>query len=90
MVFELEYLRAETLVFLMVKSSELPVGRELILIELGHYNWVLLHFSQESIYSFIVIFKQFGLDLVCVCLQVLTLFDIAKTLLFELFFNFCC
>lgn len=57
MVFEPEYFRAKTLVFLLVEISEEPVGCKLVLIELSHNDWILFHFAQKCVDSFVVVLK---------------------------------
>lgn len=62
MVFELELLGADTLVFLVSEISEHFVRGELGFIELSHDYWVFLHFAEESVDSFVIIVEELGLN----------------------------
>ena len=63
MVFELELFWAETLIFLIVKIPEEFMRGELVLVKFCYYEWMLLHFAQKGIDSFVIVKEQFGLNL---------------------------
>ena len=62
MVFELELFRTETLFFLIIEISEEFMRSEFSLVEFSHDDRMFLHFSEESVDSFVVIIEELGLD----------------------------